>query len=268
LAQKGSAVHRNPVGPPFSVTNKPAAAAIRLISGTVAQIVTKEDIMEKMRFVFTLLAAGILAVVVCQGALAESGKPIARVLDPVSGYDEFTFKSAGNQILFAEIKSDIYQTRGRKGGSHETDEGDEGGCTDDHSDGGSTDTGTSGGCSHDTSDGTTDEGHDDCGGGGGAGDFCLQVLDPDGDKICWAGRPDRPGWQRDPRLACHIKEEYGKGEFTLLVFRGKCGGNPPTPAVTAAGETPVVYPYLLEVQLVDMASTGDLKETMAQSGGE
>jgi hypothetical protein len=222
--------------------------------------------MKKMRFVFTLLAAGILALVVCQGALAESGKPIARVLDPVSGYDEFTFKSSGNQILFADIKSEIYQTQGRKGGSHETGEDTEGGCTDGGTTGGmagGTTGGTTGGC---TDSSHTDDTHDDsCGGGGGAGDMCLQVLDPAGQKICWAGRPERPGWQRDPRLACHIPEGYEKGEFTLRVFRGQCG-NASMSAVTIDPETPIAY--LLEVQLLDIAQSGDLKEAMAQSGGK
>ena len=139
--------------------------------------------MKRMRFVFTLLTAGILALVVCQGALADGGKPIAGVLDSDTPYGEFTFKSAGNQILFAEIKSEIYQTIGRKGGSHETDEGDEGGCTDDHTtdDGGGTDTGSTGGCSHDTSDSSADEGHDDCGGGGGAGDSSTPADTADRD---------------------------------------------------------------------------------------
>jgi len=220
--------------------------------------------MKKMRLVFTLLAAGIMALVVCQGALADSGKPIAGVLDPVMGYDEFTFKSSGNQILFAEIKSEIYQTNGRKGGSHETDEGDDGGCTDDHSTGGGTDSGSTGGCSHETSDGSTDEGHDDCGGGGG-GDFCLQVIDPAGDKLCWAGRPDRPGWQRDPRLACHIPGSYGEGEFSLRVFRGQCG-NPDMTEVTIDAGAPVAY--LLYVQLLNNAQAGDLKDAKRQSGGK
>ena len=218
--------------------------------------------MKKMRLVLTLLAAGIMAVVVCQGALAESGKPIARVLDPVSGYDEFTFKSAGNQILFAEIKSDIYQTRGRKGGSHETPDDTDGGCSDGGSTGGMAG-GTTGGC---TDSSHTDDTHDDsCGGGGEAGDFCLQVLDPDGVKLCWAGRPERPGWQRDPRLACHIPEGYDKGEFSLRVFRGSCGNKDMT-AVKVDAQTPVAY--RLDVQLLNISQAGSLKAAMAQSGGK
>jgi hypothetical protein len=220
--------------------------------------------MKKMHVVFTLLAAAILALAVCQGALADSNKPIARVLDPVMGYDEFTFRSAGDQILFAEIKSEIYQTAGRKGGSHETEEGDDGGCTDDHSTGGgSPGGGSTGGC---TDSSHTDDTHDDScgGGGGGGGDFCLQVIDPGENKICWAGRPDRPGWQRDPRLACPIPAGYEDGEFTLRVFRGQCG-NKDMSAVTIT-DTPVAY--LLDVQLLNNVQAGSLNAAMAQSGGK
>jgi len=184
--------------------------------------------------------------------------------DPVMGYDEFTFKSAGDQILFAEIKSEIYQTAGRKGGSHETEEGDDGGCTDDHSDGGgSPGGGSTGGC---TDSSHTDDTHDDsCGGGGSAGDFCLQVIDPAGQKLCWAGRPQRPGWQRDPRLACPIPAGYEEGEFTLRVFRGQCG-NPDMSAVSIEADASIAY--LLEVQLLKIARAESLKAAMAQSGGE
>ena len=74
--------------------------------------------MKKMHWVVSLLAAGILALVVCQGALAESGKPIAGVLDSITPYGEFTFKSAGNQILFAEILTAFQRRKGRPWRSH------------------------------------------------------------------------------------------------------------------------------------------------------
>jgi len=206
--------------------------------------------MEKRQLTFFLLATGMVVLAMCQVVWADGKKPIARILDPVDGYDEFTFKSAGNQILFAKIESEIFQIQGRKGGSHIPDEGDEGGCTDEHSTGGGMDTGTTGGCSHDTSDTSADDDHDSCGGSGGGGDLCLQVLDSDGNKLCWAGRPDRPGWQRDPRLACPIPEDYEKRVFTLRVFRGKCG-NPDMTAVSVDSELPTVY--MLHVQLLNNA---------------
>jgi hypothetical protein len=246
IGAQGSAVSGNPGGPPFNATNRPPATAIRLIGGAAAQIVTKEATMKRMRFVFTLLTAGILALVVCQGALADSGKPIAGVLDSDTPYGEFTFKSAGNQILFAEIKSEIYQTIGRKGGSHETGEETDGGCTD---------------SSH------TDDTHDEgCGGSGGAGDFCLQVWNPvENKKLCWAGRPERPGWQRDPRLACPIPYSPEDGEFTLRVFPGQCG-NPDMTLVSI--EPGASIAYLLEVKLLNIAQDGSLKDAMAQGKGE
>ena len=224
--------------------------------------------MKKMHLVISLLAAGILAVIMCQGALADGGKPIAGVLDEYKPYNEFTFESSGNQVLFAEIKSEIYQTQGRKGGSHETDEGDEGGCSDGGSTGGmpgGTSGGTSGGC---TDSSHTDDTHDEgCGGGGGAGDFCLQVWSPaENKKLCWAGRPERPGWQRDPRLACHIPEMAMAEEqdFTLRVFRGQCG-SPDMNSVTIEAGTSIAY--LLEVKLLNIAQDGSLKDAMAQGEG-
>ena len=255
-----------------SIINTASIAGLSGDGGPLVYSAAKAAVINLTQSAAVELAADRIRVnAICPGfiatPLADGGKPIAGVLDSDTPYGEFTFKSAGNQILFAEIKSEIYQTIGRKGGSHETDEGDEGGCTDDHTtdDGGSTDTGSTGGCSHDTSDSSTDEGHDDCGGGGGAGDFCLQVLDPAGVKLCWAGRPDRPGWQRDPRLACPIPEGFEEREFTLRVFRGQCG-NPDMSVVTIEAGSSVAY--RLEVQLLNNARAGSLQAAMAQSGGK
>ena len=116
-----------------------------------------------------------------------------------------------------------------------------GGC--DHDDGTVHEEGS---CSGD--DGSThDDGGCDCGDStSGPSDLCLQVVDSAGDKICWAGRPIRPGWQRDPRLACPIPAGF-TGEFTLRVFQGQCG-NTDMGAVVLPGDTPVVY--LLYHQLI------------------
>jgi hypothetical protein len=224
--------------------------------------------MKKMHLVISLLAAGILAVIVCQGALADGGKPIAGVL--TGPFDAFSFKSDGDQVLFAEIKSDYYQTRGRMGGSHETGEETEGGCSDGGSSGGmpseTPPEGTSGGCTDSTH---TDDTHDDsCGGGGGPGDLCLQVLSEEGTMICWAGRPARPGWQRDPRLACPISEE---GDYLLRVALGPCGpGGHETGTATesGSGEQPP-RPYLLYVTLINQPIAGmDIKDAIEASGDE
>ena len=208
--------------------------------------------MGRKNYVLPLLVAGILSLITCMTVSAEEKKPIARVLDQISGYDEFIFKSSGNEILFAEIESDIYQTRGRKGGSTDS------GCSDSsHTDESHDDTcgGNSGGGSGDTGGGGcsdsshTDDTHDDsCGGSGGdTADMCLQVINPDGQKICWAGRPSRPGWQRDPKLACPLPEGFEGEDFTLRVFKGQCG-NDNMDEVMEPGETPVVY--LLNLNII------------------
>lgn len=237
--------------------------------------------MKKKHLVFSVLAAVVVALVVCQTAWADRDKPVARVLDPVDGYDEFTFQSSGGQILFAEIRSDVFQTTGRNGGGHEPGGGDEGGCsdsestvatgmtcTDGGSDGGSEGGGSDGGCSDGGTDGGCSDGDEGgCGGGtGGHADLCLQVLDPYGQKLCWAGRPQRPGWKRDPRLACPIPEDYEEpnNTFTLRVFRGQCG-NPDMNAVSPGGDTPTIY--LLEFQLMDMAEEGGIRSAMSPGYG-
>ena len=188
--------------------------------------------MNRKIFVLLLFAAGAAALIPNGFARAdeeiEKKKPIAAILDSSVGYDEYKFESSGNEILFAEIKSEVYQTMGRMCGSSEGSADSSEGCTD---------------STH------TDETHDEsCGGGGD--DLCLQVLDPDGRKICWAGRPSRPGWQRDPRLACPLPEGFENRKFVLRVFRGKCG-NVNMNDVSAPGEMPVVYLLFLQIMRVE-----------------
>ena len=78
----------------------------------------------------------------------------------------------------------------------------------------------SGGCADVSSEDGCSDGCSD-GGSDGHGDLCLEVLDADNDeKICWAGRPVRPGWQRDPLLACPLPKD---GDYILRVFIGSCG---------------------------------------------
>jgi len=202
-----------------------------------------------------LITAGILAAAVCPSALAGGGKPIAGVL--IGASDAFWFESDGGQVLFAELKSDYYQTRGRMESDHSQEEtADAESCSDSASTGGCTDGGDTGGCSDggDTG-GCSDGGDTGCSGGGGPGDLCLQVLAADGTMICWAGRPARPGWQRDPRLACPISAE---GVYWLRVARAPCGPGgheTVTAAETGTGELPP-RPYLLDVALLDQPGTG------------
>ncbi len=205
----------------------------------------------------TLLACMVLALAPASPARAGDDNTIAGVLSANPGCNEYAFDSAAGQILFAEAGAELYQSKGRSSG---------GGC--DHDDGTATltaaategsctDGGSSGGCSGD--DGSThDDGGCDCGDStSGPNDLCLQVVDSSEVKICWAGRPMRPGWQRDPRLACHLEEE---GQYFLRVFRGQCGNIDACGALIESG-APESSPtaYLLRVRLVDVEdSEGNL----------
>jgi hypothetical protein len=198
----------------------------------------------------TLLACMVLALALASPARADDDNTIAGVLSANPGCNEYAFDSDGGQILFAEAGAELYQSKGRSsGGGCDHDDGTatltaaatEGSCSDGGSDGGCSDGGSSGGC--DCGDSTS-----------GPNDLCLQVVDSAGDKICWAGRPVRPGWQRDPRLACHLEDA---GEYFLRVFRGQCGNIDACDAVTESGapeSSPT--PYLLRVRLVDVEDSG------------
>ncbi len=206
-----------------------------------------------------LLACVVLAMALASPARAGDDNTIAGVLSGNPGCNVYSFDSSGGQILFAEAAAEFYQSRGRSNGGGcdheestltETASVLEGSCTDEGSDGGCTDGGSSVGCSGD--DGSThDEGGCSCGDStAGPNDLCLQVVDFSGNKICWAGRPIRPGWQRDPRLACHLPQE---GEYYLRVFRGQCGSTTAcgeTVASGASGSSPTYY--LLRARLVDV----------------
>ncbi len=191
----------------------------------------------------TLLACMVLALALASPARADDDNTIAGVLSANPGCNEYAFDSYGGQILFAEAGAELYQSKGRSSG---------GGC--DHDDG---TVHVEGGCSSD--DGSThDDGGCDCGDStSGPNDLCLQVVDSSEVKICWAGRPMRPGWQRDPRLSCPLETA---GSYFLRVFRGQCGNIDACGALTESG-APESSPtaYLLRVRLVDVEdSEGNL----------
>jgi hypothetical protein len=205
----------------------------------------------------TLLTCMVLALALASPARAGDDNTIAGVLSGNPGCNVYSFDTSGGQILFAEAGAELYQSKGRSsGGGCDHDEGSttetcsvsEGSCTDGGTDGGCTDGGSDGGCT----DGGSSGG---CGCGdstAGPNDLCLQVVDSSGAKVCWAGRPKRPGWQRDPRLACHLEQG---GDYFLRVFRGKCGSTAVCDgeAVTES-ENPNSSPtyYLLRVRLVNV----------------
>jgi len=190
--------------------------------------------------VFVVFMLGIL--LTTGNVLADSNMSISRVLD--GSHDYFTFKGDADQILFAEIKAEIYQSEGRMGGDH----GDSGGGCSDGVTVESCDTGTTDRCSDGGSGGCSCD--DDS--GGGHQDLCLQVLSSEG-KICWAGRPVRPGWQRDPRLACHLPYD---DTYTLRVFIGQCGSIDTATYTDADSLDPSLF-YQLYVELKDAIENGE-----------
>lgn len=159
---------------------------------------------------------------------------LAGLLQAGEGYQDFTFWSRGGEILFADVDADLYQFAGRRTEDHEDDGGGGGGGT-----------------------GCEDE--------GGPGGLCLQVLDRDGHLLCWADRPARPGWQRDPRLSCPIPESRGWRGYVLRVAlrgeEGACGQTDVYPSVPEGG----FQPYLLNVSLRRIASPGDLDRALDRS---
>ena len=183
-------------------------------------------------------------------------RSLAGVLEPAANpADQFDFASPGGEVLFADLDSDIFQVQGRRGGDH----GDEHETSTAASSGGSS--------SHD--DGSSHEEGDGCGGAGGPGGLCLQVIDAAGTIICWADRPLRPGWQRDPALACPLPD-YGSRrpeQYTLRVSlkTGGCGpggsGGHDHAVAGATASAPTggeATPYVLNWSLRGIAQDGRL----------
>ena len=147
-------------------------------------------------------------------------------------YDEFTLSSSGGEILFASLDGSIYQSQGRGAGHHESFAepvaAAEDGCSD-----------------------------------AGGDQFCLQVVDSSSQVLCWAERPQYPGWRRDPSLACPLPGEKGKPEtYRLRVSLADhdCGdlSYPDEP-----GDR--MIPYVLNVSLRRIAPEGALAPAIAAS---
>lgn len=175
----------------------------------------------------------------------EGVKTIAGVLGGLEAdaYDDFTFDSAGDEVLVVSVDRAVYQPPGG-----EADE-----------DGAAAEPG--GGCGGSGGDCGGDDGG--CGGEGGPVGLCLQVLDAGWRVLCWATRPTQPGWQRDPRLICSLPAVHGKPErYTVRVALGDelCSDLLyPDPE----GDEPV--PYLLSVSLRQVAPEGPLSRAVALS---
>lgn len=118
----------------------------------------------------------------------EGAKPIVGVLftvpAPQRSFAQWTFKSAGGEVLFASLDADIYRIQTEH---HETLL-----------------------VPPSAASGEEEE--------GGPGLFRLKVIDGQGVEICSASRPaPPPGWQRDPRLACVMPMTRTQATYALRV---------------------------------------------------
>lgn len=194
-------------------------------------------------------AAALLATPAFGQVVRESDtKTLAGLLDSnLNPQDSFTFLSQGDELLFADLDAELFQVKGRR-----TGEDDEGDC---------------GGHEADALAPAADDGHDDSGGPGG---LCLQVFDSTATMLCWADRPARPGWQRDPAIACPLPKTRGVTTYELRVGLkvGGCGpganGGHDVALYASPGESQVT-PYLLNWSLRRIAPDGDLQSAGARS---
>lgn len=162
-------------------------------------------------------------------------KSIAGILNGQNPTAFWTFKSSGNQILFATLDADIYRMMADH--EHET----------------TTAADTGGGCSGDDA-------------GGGPTRFFIEVQDAAGMRVCYAERPaPPPGWQRDPRLACVLPATGGAQlSYKLVVgLKAKDHDHEEVTMLAAAGPG---HPFILNVSLRRIAPTGtNIQSAIAQS---
>ena len=161
-------------------------------------------------------------------------KSIAGVLVPTGSslmpaYVEWTFKSAGGEVLFASLDADIYRKFGEEG--HAT-------------------------MAAPSTGGGSSGGEED----GGPWLFTLFVRDQYGADLCKANRPaPPPGWQRDPRMACVLPASPTLAQLTYTI---RVELNPP-----AGHQGQASYPFLLNVSLRKIAKSGtNIQSAIATSG--
>jgi hypothetical protein len=197
---------------------------------------------------FGLLVASCLNGVAYAQVVREEGvNSIAGVVGNGIGYVEWTFDSAGGEVLFASLDAFIYQKWRGGDGWHDT-------------------TGTEGG----SEAGAEGEG---CGGEeGGPSRLCIQVIDAYNQVVCHATRPmPPPGWQRDPRLACLLPEVLSEpAKYRLRVVQVSMGEGGETGVsckdVSDGLTSGDVYPFLLNVSLRRLAPSGvNIQAAIAQS---
>lgn len=158
------------------------------------------------------LTFGCVQAATAQVVLETDTGSVAGAIETAELYDDYTLQSRSGEILFVDVASDVYQTRGRAHGEVGTEQ---------------------------------DEG-DGCAGEDAAG-VCVQVIDPNNTVVYWATRPVRPGWQRDPRLACALSETAGRPQtYTLRVARRAAEPNCGPDTVFVPGDEKL---YMLNVSL-------------------
>jgi len=170
--------------------------------------------------------------------IREDGvKSVAGTLGGIEGraYMEYSFSSAGDEILFASIDAMTYQNAGRNAEEHASGlitpmagAGDEGACEDESGD-----------------------------------QLCLQLVDATGEVLCWAERPKNPGWQRDPRLVCILPTVRSKPEPYFL--RVALADQSCADLVYPEAPQDRLIPYLLNVSLRRIAPEGPLATAVALS---
>jgi len=207
----------------------------------------------------------VLSVVICAFLVAgqaqvvreEGVVSIAGVLWDTGETNDFYFATQGGEVLFASIDASIYQSAGRG------ESADSGGCEDSavREDG----LITGSGCPIESGSGTTHDTSGGCSGEGGSLHFKLELYNQAGDKICHAGRPINPGWQRDPRLFCVIPSTLTPVSYTLRVMIGGMGsgGHADAAVTTSEQPGPGVFPYLLNASLRTIVPGG---YTLQQAG--
>jgi hypothetical protein len=192
-----------------------------------------------------LLISGIAVLLAAAAAVALPQQSIgAQVVreDGVSSFvgiltsedtsDEYSFKVKSGDIIHADVDADVYELIGSPGGHHEL------------------------------AAMAPDEGHDD--GCGGPGGLVLEILDDDGNVVCWADRPTRPGWQRDAAVHCPFADG---GTYWLRI--GLSEHDPHEHAAALTPSEPLgegsVLPYLVNVSLRSEAPEGLLTRAIAIS---
>jgi hypothetical protein len=172
-------------------------------------------------------------------------KSIAGTVGGGAGFAEWTFQSAGDEILFASLDAFIYEQRV----PHEPATTEGSGC----SDGG-------GGCSGEDEGGCSSS---------GPSRLCLQVIDAANQILCHATRPTPPpGWQRDPRLACRLPSAETQAQYRIRVVQVSMGMESGVACnVLSDGlATGDPYPFLLNVSLRRLAPSGvNIQAAFAQS---